>query len=364
MGKRDQKILDANQDAIANLWPEFESLIPDNLAALEFVLAKLFQHKMITCHCGNDSQESFVHRDLRVLICLKCSRKIRFMAATRFRYCKQLKAWLGAIFLKERRVLVTSYRLTRLCNIASATAHNIVTTLGLHIHQELEQNFAETCPTAPLNAFLDLLFKRSLISCSLKHPKEPPDEEEVEDFKAANGTTTKKKQRQQNFSSGPDSSEERNDESSVNDLAEDDKLILDLIGLTPISQDSLCELSGMAAARVSSALVILELSGLIQALPGNLFIRTKQSKSRACAKPFDPKVLSIAERAFSTIEAIYGGVSRKYLQLYLGAFWCHQDGVRWPEDSLLRILLRGEPIQIQEILGYISPLIVSLPPAD
>ncbi|MFA6559619.1 MAG: hypothetical protein WCT03_24555, partial [Candidatus Obscuribacterales bacterium] len=217
---------------------------------------------------------------------------------------------------------------------------------------------------APLNAFLDLLFKRSLISCSLKHPKEPPDEEDVEDFKAANGTTTNKKQRQQNFYSGANFAEERNNESSANDLAEDDQIILDLIELTPISQDSLCELSGMPAARVSSALVMLELSGLIQALPGNLFIGKKQSKSRACAKPFDEKVLSVAERAFRTIEAIYGGVSRKYLQLYLGAFWCHQDGVRWPEDSLLKILLQGEPIQIPEILGYISPLIVSLPPAD
>lgn len=362
MGKRDQEILDANQDAIAKLWPEFESLIPDNLAALEFVLAKLFQHKMITCPCGNDSQESFVHRDLRVLICLNCSRKIRFMAATRFRYCKQLKAWLGAIFLKERRVLVTSYRLTRLCNIASATAHNIVTTLGLHIHQELEQNFGKAAPTAPLNAFLELLFKRSLISCSLKHPTEPPNEDELEEFRAANGKKTKKKERQQNFSSGPDFSEERNDESSANDLAEDEKLILDLIGLTPISQDSLCERSGMAAARVSSALVMLELSGLIQALPGNLFIRNKQSKSRACAKPFDQTVLAIAERAYSTIEAIYGGVSRKYLQLYLAAFWCHQDGLRWAEDSLLKILLHGEPIQIPEILSYVSPLLVSLPP--
>ena len=362
-------IHEANQDAVAELWPKFESLIPDNITALEYVLQELFEHGMIRCHCGNNSPQNFARIDLRILGCLHCSRKIRFMANTCFRYVKQLKAWLGAIYLKERRVLVTSYRLARLCNIASATAHNIVTTLGCHIHKELELRHCDAVHTAPLALFIKVLFKRSLISRSYKHPSEPPDEKNREapcDSKTAQPKKNRKIKTFTNLSSDFNDRPEKftDKEFTDTDLSDTDKQVFDSIRQTPTSQDSLCATTGMTAAQVSSSLVMLEISGLIQMLPGNLFARCKRPPAPNFASEVKESAAAIAWRAFKTIGEIYGGVSRKYLQLYLAAFWCHQDGTRWPEGSLLKILLRGEPIQFQEILSYVSPLTVSLTPIE
>ena len=78
-------IYDANQDAVAELWPEFESLIPDNESAVEHVLQKLFEYEMIRCHCGNQEPENFARISLRILACRQCSREIRFLARTCFR---------------------------------------------------------------------------------------------------------------------------------------------------------------------------------------------------------------------------------------------------------------------------------------
>lgn len=362
MEKINNSIHDANQDAVAKLWPEFESLIPDNLAALDHLLRKLFENGLIRCYCGNSSPQNFARIELRILTCLSCSRKIRFMAKTCFRYVKQLKAWLGAIYLMERRVMVTSYRLTRLCNIASATAHNIVTTLDFHLHKELEKKHGNTVHKAPLDLFLEVLFKRSLISASYKHPSEPPDEDNRENSKHEKKQETRhQKKPKSNFS---DTSSDSGDKCTDNDLSDIDKQVFDSIKQTPTSQDSLCSATELSAAQVSSALVMLEISGLIQGLPGNLFARCKPNATDKFANTLKESVKSIAWRAFKTIGEIYGGVSRKYLQLYLAAFWCHQDSARWQEDSLLKILLRGEPIQFQEVLNYVSPLTVSLSPIE
>lgn len=356
MEKSNKSIHDANQDAIAELWPKFESLVPDNIAALEYVLEQLFEHGMILCHCGNNARENFVRIDLRILACLQCSKKIRFMAITCFRYVKQLKAWLGAIYLKERRVLVTSYCLTRLCNIASATAHNIVTTLGCHIQKELELRHCNATQSAPLDLFLKVLFKRSLISGSFKHPSEPPDETNRE------SSQPNEPRNKRTFTNSPGHFPDDSDECTEKDLSDTDRQVLESIRESPTSQDSLCAATGMSAAQVASSLAMLEVSGLIQAQPGNLFTLCKRNTSNNFTEELTESVRASAWRAFHTIGEIYGGVSRKYLQLYLAAFWCHQDGARWPKGALMKILLRGEPIQFQEILSYVSPLTVSLMP--
>jgi hypothetical protein len=203
---------------------------------------------------------------------------------------------------------------------------------------------------------LKILFRRSLISVSYKHPSEPPEESN------RNNSQTQKEQESQRFSISPESSRDCTADNIDIDLTETDMVVFDAIQQMPISQDSLCIATEMNAAQVSSALVMLEVSGLIEALPGNLFIRRKPRETSSSSGAQRDSLTAIGFRAFLTIREIYGGVSRKYLQLYLAAFWCHFDSVRWQQDSLLKILLRGKSIQFQQVLSYVSPLTVSIMP--
>ena len=55
-------------------------------------------------------------------------------------------------------------------------------------------------------------------------------------------------------------------------LAPDEQTVLQLLSSHPVDVDSLCQQSGLPAPRVLSALLTLELSALIQQLPGKLFV--------------------------------------------------------------------------------------------
>ncbi|CAN5211657.1 hypothetical protein BH11CYA1_BH11CYA1_48600 [soil metagenome] len=56
--------------------------------------------------------------------------------------------------------------------------------------------------------------------------------------------------------------------------------------------------------------------------------------------------------AVAFIRRYFHGVSLKYLQLYLGAFWCHSDRGTWREGAVLRACLKHPPISYADILHY------------
>lgn len=59
----------------------------------------------------------------------------------------------------------------------------------------------------------------------------------------------------------------------IANLSDDERCVLDTLGLTPVCVDDVIEGSRLATPEVQSALVTLELAGLVQRLPGNRFVR-------------------------------------------------------------------------------------------
>lgn len=51
----------------------------------------------------------------------------------------------------------------------------------------------------------------------------------------------------------------------------------------------------------------------------------------------------------------FDGVSRKYIQLYLAAYWCYKDRTRWFSEQLFCACFRSLPVSYAEILLYSSP---------
>ncbi|HEY9758574.1 MAG TPA: hypothetical protein V6C97_25640 [Oculatellaceae cyanobacterium] len=51
----------------------------------------------------------------------------------------------------------------------------------------------------------------------------------------------------------------------------------------------------------------------------------------------------------------FDGVSRKYIQLYLAAYWCYKDRTRWFSEQLFSACFRSPPVSYAEILLYSSP---------
>lgn len=61
--------------------------------------------------------------------------------------------------------------------------------------------------------------------------------------------------------------------------------------------------------------------------------------------------------AIAFIRQYFHGVSSKYLQVYLGAFWCHSDRRTWTPGAVLRVCLKHPPISNYDLLHYKVPSI-------
>jgi hypothetical protein len=127
----------------------------------------------------------------------------------------------------------------------------------------------------------------------------------------------------------------------------------------------------MSANELSAALTMLQLIGLVTSLPGEQFIRSPDKQSKARSNMMDQssvrsqhsaEIKTIIDEFIEFIRVDYHGISRKYVQSYLGSFWCCRDRTRWTAGELLKACLRFRRMSTKEILAYVSPIIVKLLP--
>lgn len=340
---------EANLELIEKLWPIFEKRIPDDATALNFVRQTLLANSAIHCQCGATVKKKYQSKKSRTLICKNCKKEIWFTAKTPFKRAERLKAWLGAIFLMGHGAVVTSNKLAALGGTAISTALNIVRTIGLVLENERHLEAIDRSFPVPSAEFISIFCRRSLLTLPKVHPST-----EIEEKKAKSETKTKQGR-----------SEQRPQATTTEHLSESEKEIFELITSEPITQDLICQSTTLPVSAVASALVILEIEGLIQAHAGGRFSRrscadTNSNNNETELKTNPLAAMSLVGRTIDSTLSIRGGISRKYLQIYLAAIWCHFDRRRWSEEKLLLAFLRAPSITYKEILNYESPPLAAM----
>ncbi len=339
-----------NLELIEKLWPAFEERIPDNKAAVAFLLETLLVNSALHCHCGIIIQNRVKSKKKRTVMCSVCKKEIWITSSTLFRRVKQLKAWLGAIYLMGHGAVVTSNKLSELGGTAISTALNIVRKIGLVIEGERQQEAIDTSYKIASMEFVSIFCRRSMLTLPKVHPsialEDAPSQEQ-------------------------DSESADDAQSPEADLSPNELEILHLLGTEPMTQDQICDLTKLSVSEVGGALVVLELEGLIEAHPGGRFSKKKaQKQANADAATmhtrnkekdiYMPSMGALVGRVIDMTQSIRGGISRKYLQIYLASMWCQLDRARWNETSLLHAFIRSAEICYQDILDYESPTIVSI----
>jgi hypothetical protein len=122
----------------------------------------------------------------------------------------------------------------------------------------------------------------------------------------------------------------------------------------------------MSPASLLASLTVLELEGLVKCLPGGCYVRPPSLHAdHQSMQPLSP-VHSLSESVGKTIisvieiiSSIFGGISRKYLQLYLATHWCQAQAKQAP-GWLVKECLRHGPITYAQILAYVTPPVVKL----
>ncbi|CAN5326185.1 hypothetical protein BH11CYA1_BH11CYA1_21290 [soil metagenome] len=324
----------ANEALIGELWPEFEALVPSDEVGLEIVFEALSLLGLIRCKCGSTSVKREEWR--RTFSCIDCRAKVWFTAGTLFYRVKHFKAWLGTIFLMENGAAVASSRLSQLADIAQATAHNIQKKIRLVVESCIELE----APSLTSALFISILTKRSKSSLPCLHP-----DMELRTMNAE--TDSKNGFSKSRFEDGNAGRERESSSTEFFDLDENEKMVFDLISYTPISFNSLCELSALSVGILSSVLTMLELKGRIESQAGDFYVRSKTRYSEgASCEILTDSILALIASVNRYIWSIHHGVSFKWLQSFLAMSWFYCDKVRWNRGSLLVACLKSAPIDL------------------
>lgn len=332
-----------NEGLIQQRWPEFEELVPDDEVGLEIVFRALSMLGLVRCKCG--SQAVVREERSRTFSCGDCHAKVWFTAGTLFYRVKQFKAWLGAIWLMENGIAVASSRLAQLAGIAQATAHNILKKIRLLV----EDCFEAEAPSISSTLFISIMTKRSRSSLPNAHPDAELRTMSAENQPADCFSRSEFEPREDvdsGFASDSERAPSAPDPSSS--MEENEQRVFDYISYTPISFDSLCELTGLSVGIVSAALVMLELSGRINCLDGDFFVRSKSSTASTSERSeiLTAEALALIAAVHRLIWSFHHGVSFKWLQSFLAMIWFFFDKVRWTRGTLLVACLKSGPIDV------------------
>lgn len=165
-----------DQNAIfSRVWKAFRKAVRSDSAAADMIYRSLRADGRIKCSCSKPKIKR--KRGTRFYVCLGCKSKYWFTSGTLFEGAYRLRAWLAAVWFKERGVAISSSALAVLLDIAQSTALNIQKKVSLVIYRQMDDD----APVFSIARLVSAIVKRSKDSPASCHPRE-----EVELTKEAN----------------------------------------------------------------------------------------------------------------------------------------------------------------------------------
>ncbi|MBS1957662.1 MAG: hypothetical protein JST89_25975 [Cyanobacteria bacterium SZAS-4] len=137
----------------------------------------------------------------------------------------------------------------------------------------------------------------------------------------------------------------------------DQKLVYAELKSQPIDFDVLYQRSGLSIAKFGAALAMLDMNELVQQHAGNKF----SLKKTAPTTNVSSAEMDTIRRFHVHTRKAFHGVSRKYLQRYLAAFWTRWGVHRWSKQTLLKTIMKYARPSRAEILAYHSPQRLRIP---
>ncbi|HEY9788747.1 MAG TPA: hypothetical protein V6D22_00015 [Candidatus Obscuribacterales bacterium] len=326
-------------DQARQLMEQFDRLFPKDEDAFEQLCALVGQSAFSCHHCR---KPLVPNEGERTSDCHHCKQTSWRSSGSFFENVRKPRAWLAAIWLLGNGMMVGSPALANLIKTSQSTALVIVKKLAIVINNCMSE---ESADVDSFN-FAGLICRRSILTPAEKHPLS----EEIQIQEQAKSATAAAAQRQQETLQ------------KAAELGDSALRVYELLSSKPIFVDDLIKASKLNVAEVMAALTMLQLEGIVTALPGNNYL---------CGKP--PRIFKdgtrlpdctdrLPENIMHTIEAIRqfvairsDGSSRKYLQLCLAVFWCCHDDLRWGFRQLLRACGQSPPITYQDVLLFASP---------
>ena len=339
-------------DLIEATWARFLQKIAPGSDGMEELYVLLNGGNTSNCHhcAGSDVTKE---EGARTFTCLDCGAVSWFTSGTFFEGVKKPIVWMGAIYLIEEGINISAHRLSRLAKVAYHTAWTVMKKLELVVDSHRD---SEIMPL-PDYLFKKIFYKRSKESFPNQHPsldRALTHSEQTRDKSEANGHQSEAVLDKLLTGKG-----------TVNDsLSSQEQMILNFIEKNPKSFDAICDHMEIddefSISAISAILGTLELSGLVERLPGDQYSCIKVKRTNLALRVLNKAEKMLMQTAIDALKSTLSGISRKYLQLYLAKFWCFSDRKRWGAQKLFQACAAYDNIPYSTILNYSTAAVVNL----
>jgi len=297
----------------------------------------------------------------RIGRCASCNSVVRMTAASFFKGIRLPRAWLFLISLLEHGFSFNACELHRATGYATSSLAKMIKKISFVLYQ-IMRNLQEAVSESS-EYFLPVFFKRSLETPVRAHPSSEQIQMELSDAdkdSAAGKSST--------LTLGSEGAK-LVDFDIASKPTETEKAVLTILTATAVHIDELHQRANMSIEKLSAILMMLDLKGLIESNGGSCFSLPSHG-TVATSMPSYPRSAAISRRvdrlpgnvsaAIGFLQTDFHGISRKYLQLYLGLYWCYVDRTKWCSGALLQACRCFRFILKSDIRDFVTPLMVRI----
>ncbi len=348
-GRRVEKLF-SKIEGLKQVFEEFVDEYPNEAVCRAAVLSYVAENKVLICNfCGTQNRPKVVQE--RDFPCEVCKRPVWVTAGTGFEQVELFRPWLAWFRLQERGIVLNAFQFHDLLEIPYFTAYK----MSKQIHMKLCEILADPNRTAPSSAFSSIFYRRSRETPAGEHPVSEEKRARLLVEKRSESISKRKVVQMTPLAIQPEF-----------ELSDKEKLVFSEIVDAPISFGLLLRNTELPVSQLSSVLTMMELKGAVSRLPGDVYERADLVPIRANASLVDAEAgksdKTTIKSLIEFVRAKYGGISRKYLQLYAAPFLLSEGLESWKEGALLDIFVRSKKIPYREILEYVTDLQVAIYP--
>lgn len=398
--RRNHDNLDSVDDVLLKALSAFDAEFPSEIACMQELLRIDGGDDSLTCR-GCDSPDLEFDDQGRVITCRNCRKIRRTTAGTFFHGIRSARPWLFTIWLIEHSIPINAFRLCRLVDISYSSAWHLVKKISLVV---LEHVSSDAFPVSTA-LFSDVVWRRSRETPARSHPiaeqhaierslakqsssgrEDFPDLSEGLARHLGNAPAESGKESRsesggecgtKNASGGESDTGSRNASDAESRKASGTECKSEVDGILtglgpdavtvysqtspkPVFIDELLSRVDLEVGVLSANLLLLELDGFVERLPGDYYRRRDRAPNSAQhrqnqANNISPPAAIAVSAILGFVRATFQGISRKYVQTYAALHWCCTDRASWPIGSLLRACRDADAITDEEVVRYVSP---------
>ena len=323
---------------IEDTWNEFLVAFPTESSCVEELFRRVFDRELSCLNCGS----TFLKRikNSRIIQCHDCKVESYTLAGTFFHNIRRARAWAGALWFMESGTPLNSCQLARLASISSSSAQKIFKDLALLLIRNLDDDSVmDSC------SFVPVFNRRSRVTPA----GQPPKNEEIS--LQENHEVVSSFEEQMNFVA---------DVAAANGVVLDDVqwAIIKLLANQSCDEDEIVMRTGYDVGVVVGYVMTFRIYGIVESRDGRFVLKLPQiRKSLQMSEP----ACQLRTEFMLFVSTIFGSISRKYLQNYLGWFWSVVDRKSWTVNSIDAKFFRQGRMSLDDSRDYVSPRQVKCP---